>query len=101
MITALAFSRSGVSAGRLHAVFSACCNRMAMWNQSRLGDAGLDQGGAPPGTAVGKRRQLGIGRLADLGKTAPDQRLDRGVGLGDGGENLPASVSTLPSSRCR
>jgi hypothetical protein len=68
---------------------------MAMWNQSRLGDAGLDQGGAQPGTAVGKRRQLGIGRLADLGKTAPDQRLDRGVGLGDGGENLPAPVRRL------
>jgi hypothetical protein len=61
----------------------------------RLADAGLDQGGAQPGTAVGERRQLGIGRLADLGKTAPDQRLDRGVGLGDGGENLPAPVRRL------
>jgi hypothetical protein len=36
-ITALAFSRSGVSAGRLSAVVSAWRSRMAMWNQSRPG----------------------------------------------------------------
>src|SRR3954447_5475770 len=36
-ITARAFSRSGVSAGRVLAVLSACCRRMAMWNQSSNG----------------------------------------------------------------
>ena len=61
----------------------------------RLGDAGIDQDRAQPGTAVGERRQLGISRLADIGKAAPDQRLDRGVGLGDGGENLPGAVGRL------
>ena len=31
-ITALAFSRSAVSADRVPAVFWACCSRIAMWN---------------------------------------------------------------------
>jgi hypothetical protein len=39
-----------------------------------------------------KRRQLGLWRLADLGNAAPDQRLNRGVGPDDRGENLPAPI---------
>ena len=61
----------------------------------RLGDAGIDQDGAQPGTAVGECGQLGLAVVADLGKAALDQRLDRGVGLGDGGENLPGAVGCL------
>src|SRR3954464_5467185 len=53
-ITVLAFSRSGVSIGRGPAVFSAWGRRLAMGNQSRLGDAGIDQQGAQPRTAVGE-----------------------------------------------
>ena len=66
-----------------------------MWNQSRLADAGIDQGGAQPGTAVGKRRQLGISRLADIGKAASDQRIDRGVGLRHCGEHLTSVLGRL------
>src|SRR4051794_16356156 len=94
-ITALAFSRSGVSAGRMPAVFSACCSRMAMWNQSRLGDTGIDQDRAQPGTAIGERRQPGVGGLANLLQTTLDQRFDRRIGLCDRGETLPAAVRRL------
>ena len=61
----------------------------------RLGDAGIDQDRAQPGTAVGERRQLGIGGLADILKATPDQRFDRRIGLCDRGENLPAAVRRL------
>ena len=69
-----------------------------MWNQSRtrrLGDAGIDQDRAQPGTAVGERGQLGISGLADIRKAAPDQRLDRGVGPGDRGEDLAGAIRCL------
>ena len=97
-ITALAFSRSGVSAGRVPAVFSACCSRMAMWNQSRHGGSvtpaltRIER--SPEQPSVNAVSSVSVG-LADLGKAAPDQRLDRGVGLGDRGENLPGSVRRL------
>ena len=61
----------------------------------RLGDAGIDQDRAQPGTAVGERRQLGISRLADIGKAASDQRLDRGVGLCHCGEHLTSALRRL------
>src|SRR4051794_41697425 len=71
----------------------------------RCFDAGIDQDRAQPGTAVGERRQLGVGGLANIGKATPDQRLDRGVGFGDRSETwrAPSDVSTLPrrTSRCR
>jgi hypothetical protein len=71
---------------------------MAMWNRSRPGgldDAGLDQDRAQPRTAVGEGSQPGISSRADLGKAAPDQRLDRRIGLCHRGENLPAAVRRL------
>ena len=58
----------------------------------RLGDAGINQDRAQPGTAIGERRQLGVGGLANIGKATPDQRLNRGVGFGDRSENLAGSV---------
>jgi hypothetical protein len=58
-------------------------------------DAGIDQHGAQPGTAVGEGSQLGISRLADIDKAALDQYLDRSVGSGDGGEDLTAAVRRL------
>jgi hypothetical protein len=61
----------------------------------RLGDAGLDQDRAQPGTAIGEGSQLGISRLADIDKAALDQYLDRSVGSGDGGEDLTAAVRRL------
>ena len=61
----------------------------------RLGDAGLDQDRAQPGTAIGEGSQLGISCLADIDKAALDQYLDRGVGSSDGGEDLPAAVRRL------
>ena len=47
------------------------------------------------GTAVGECGQLGISRRADIGKAAPDQRLDRGVGPGDRGEDLARAIRCL------
>jgi len=61
----------------------------------RLGDAGIDQDRAQPGTAIGERRQLGVGGLANLLEATLDQRFDRRIGLCDRGENLPAAVRRL------
>ncbi|MGF7213451.1 hypothetical protein GGE65_008094 [Skermanella aerolata] len=38
----------------------------------RCRDAGIDQDRAQPGTAIGEGGDIGISRLADLGKAAPD-----------------------------
>ena len=61
----------------------------------RRRDAGIDQDRAQSGTAVGECRQLGILGLADLLEAAPDQRLDRGVGPGDRGEDLARAIRCL------
>ena len=66
-----------------------------MWNQSRLGDAGIDQDRAQPGTAVGERRQLGVGGLANLFEATLDQRFDRRIGLCDRGEHLTGFMGRL------
>jgi hypothetical protein len=50
-------------------------------NQSRLGDAGIDQDRAQTGTAVGERGQFGLVGVADLCEAALDQRLDCSIGL--------------------
>ncbi len=63
--------------------------------ERRLGDTGINQDRAQPGTAVGKRRQLGISRLVDIGKAASDQRLDRGVSLCHCGEHLTSTLGRL------
>jgi len=61
----------------------------------RRRDAGLDQHGAQPGTAIGKGSQLGVGGVPDGDEAAPDQRLDRSVGPGDRGEHLAGSIGRL------
>ena len=103
-ITALAFSRSAVSAGRVLAVFSACCRRMAMRNQSRYGglvmlaltrierspeqpsvNAVSSVSGVWPTSLRPRRINVSIAVLATAAKTW----------------RAPFAVSTLPSSRCR
>src|SRR5687767_5437202 len=70
-ITALAFSRSGVvdrqGAGCLFGMVQPHGDVKPV-EQRRLVDAGIDQDRAQPGTAVGERGDLGISRLADIGK---------------------------------
>ena len=82
-ITALAFSRSGVSAGRVPAVFSACCSRMAMWNQSRPGGAVT-----PASTRI---------------ERSPEQPSVKAVNLGLGCPDRPRQgrAGSAPRSRCR
>ena len=58
-------------------------------------DADINQDRAQPGTAVGERGDLGISRFADIGKAAPDQRLERGVSLCDRGEPLTSPLGRL------
>ena len=58
-------------------------------------DAGIDQHGAQPGTAVGEGRQVSLVGVADGGEAAPNQRFNFGVGPGDRGENLPGSLGRL------
>ena len=58
-------------------------------------DAGIDQHGAQPGTAVGEGRQVSLVGVADGGEATLYQRFNGGVGPGNGGENLPGPVRCL------
>ena len=58
-------------------------------------DAGIDQPGAQPGTAVGEGRQVSLVGVADGGEATLYQRFNSGVGPGNGGENLPGPVRCL------
>src|SRR5689334_21394601 len=73
--------------------------------ERRLGDAGLGEDGAQSRTAIGEGGQRGVWGVADLLEAAPDQRLDPGVGPGDGGEHLAGASSGLDvasrTSKCR
>jgi hypothetical protein len=96
-ITALACFRSGVSVGRVPAVFPACRSRMAMWHQSTNG------GVVTPASARIERspEQLSVKAVSSVSvvwptsEAAPDQRLNRGVSFGDRSENQAGSVRRL------
>jgi hypothetical protein len=97
MIIALAFSRSRVLAGRVLALPGMLQPNgdVEPVEARRLGDAGIDQDRAQPGTAIGERRYLSVGGLANLLEAMLDQRFDQRIGLCDRGENLPAAVRRL------
>ena len=68
---------------------------MAMWNQSRPGGLVMPAltriERSPEQPSVNAVSSVSV-VCADIGKAAPDQRLDRGIGLCHCGENLTGSV---------
>src|ERR1700726_3103371 len=97
-ITAFACIRPGVSVDNPLAACFACCNRMAMWNQSAIGgflQPASERIDRRPGGAVGERGQLGVGGSTDRLKAAPDHYCDLRVGLRHGAEHLPATAGCL------
>jgi hypothetical protein len=83
-IAAFAFTRPGLAVNNPLAACVACCIRMAMWNQSRIGGfvtPGIGQYRPQTRTTVGKRGHLGGLGLPRGFKVSQDQRHDVSVSL--------------------
>jgi hypothetical protein len=90
-ITDFACILPGSSVGNPLAVCFACCIRIAMWNQSRMGGVVI-----PASTRIDRRpRHFSVVGSANSSKFSTDQRREVGVGLCDCAEHLPASAGSF------